>query len=74
MLSKRQLKWSSIPVLLSLIVIVIIPIANNYGLTSFDFINLICIIEKKYNVELDEKDYKNMNTVDDLIKYLDEKC
>lgn len=36
MLSKRQLKWSSIPVLLSLIVIVIIPIANNYGLTSFD--------------------------------------
>ena len=36
MFSRRQLKWSFIPVFLSLIVIVIIPIANSYGLTSFD--------------------------------------
>ena len=47
---------------------------TDFGLTSFDFINLICMIEDKYKVELDEKDYKDLNTVEDLIKYLEKKC
>ena len=47
---------------------------TDFDLSSFDFINLICMIEKKYKVELDEKDYKNLNTVGDLINYLEEKC
>ena len=45
----------------------------DFGLTSFDFINLICMIEEKYNVELDENDYKDLNTVGDLIKYIEDR-
>lgn len=46
---------------------------KDFGLTSFDFINLICIIEDKYEVELEEKDYRELNTVEDLICCLEQK-
>ena len=46
---------------------------TDFGLTSFDFINLISMIEKKYSVEIDEEDYKDLNTIEDLIKYLEKK-
>lgn len=44
---------------------------TDFGLTSFDFVNLICLIEDKYGVELDEKKYRSLNTVQDLITYLE---
>lgn len=44
---------------------------KDFGLTSFDFINLICIIEDKYEVEIEEKDYRELNTVEELIHYLE---
>ena len=44
---------------------------TDFGLTSFDFVNLICLIEDKYGVELDEKKYRFLNTVQDLITYLE---
>ena len=41
----------------------------------FDFVNLICLIEDKYGVELEEKKYRSLNTVQDLITYLESlKC
>ncbi len=46
---------------------------TDFGLTSFDFINLISMIEEKYSVEIDEEDYKDLNTIEDLIKYLEKK-
>ncbi len=44
---------------------------TDFGLTSFDFVNLICLIEDKYGVELEEKKYRSLNTVKDLITYLE---
>lgn len=44
---------------------------TDFGLTSFDFVNLICLIEEKYDVELEEKQYRSLNTVEDLITYLE---
>lgn len=44
---------------------------TDFGLTSFDFVNLICLIEEKYGVELEEKKYRSLNTVQDLITYLE---
>lgn len=46
---------------------------TDFGLSSFDFVNLICLIEETYKVELDEEDYLNMDTVGDLVKYIEEK-
>ncbi len=48
---------------------------KDFGLTSFDFVNLICLIEDKYDVELEEKKYRSLTTVEDLITYLESlKC
>lgn len=44
---------------------------TDFGLSSFDFVNLICLIEEKYDVELEEKKYRSLNTVEDLIQYLE---
>lgn len=46
---------------------------NDFGLTSFDFVNLICLIEDKFGVEIEEVMYRKLNTVDDLVKYLESK-
>ena len=44
----------------------------DFGLSSFDFVNLMCLIEEKYNVELDEKRYRSINTVKEMIAYIEE--
>ncbi len=44
---------------------------RDLGLNSFDFLNLICIFEEKYNVELDEEKYRNINTIGELCEYLE---
>lgn len=46
---------------------------TDFGLTSFDFVNLICQIEEMYDVELEEKEYRSLNTVEDLILYLEKR-
>ena len=46
---------------------------NDFGLTSFDFINLICLIEEKFGIEIEETMYRKLNTVDDLVRYLESK-
>ena len=44
---------------------------KDLGLSSFDFMNLICIMEEKYHVELDEEKYRSLTTVEDLVNYLE---
>ncbi|MBR4580971.1 MAG: hypothetical protein IKO32_07035 [Lachnospiraceae bacterium] len=44
---------------------------KDLGLNSFDFLNLICLFEEKYNVELDEEKYRNMSTIGELCEYLE---
>lgn len=43
---------------------------KDFGLTSFDFVNLICLIEEEYDIEIEEKDYRKLNTINDLIEYI----
>ena len=44
---------------------------KDFGLTSFDFINLICIIEEKFGIEIEESKYRSLNTVSELVTYLE---
>ncbi len=46
-------------------------IKTDLGLTSFDFINLIAMIEDAFDVELDEEKYHTIRTVGDLIEYIE---
>lgn len=44
---------------------------KDFGLSSFDFINLICLIEEKYGIVIVEEEYLSLNTVGDLMKYIE---
>jgi len=44
---------------------------KDFGLTSFDFIVLLFLTEEKYGVQIEEEHYFSLNTVDDLIKYIE---
>lgn len=44
---------------------------KDLGLSSFDFMNLICIVEDRYQVELDEETYRSLTTIEDLTNYLE---
>lgn len=46
---------------------------KDFDLTSFDFINLICLIEEEFGIIIEEEEYLSLNTVDDLIKYIESK-
>ena len=39
-------------------------------LDSFDLMNLICIIEDKYNIELDEEKYRELTTIQEMCDYI----
>jgi len=46
-------------------------IKKDLGLTSFDFANLICILEDEFDIEIDEDQYRNIETVEDFVKYIE---
>lgn len=46
-------------------------IKTDLGLTSFDFIHLIVLIEDTFDVELEEEKYHSIHTVGDLIEYME---
>ena len=45
---------------------------KDFGLTSFDFINLLCILEEKYGVLIEEEHYLSLRTIGDLIKHIED--
>ena len=47
-------------------------IKTDLGLTSFDFINLIALIEDTFDVELEEEKYQSIHTAGELIAYIEE--
>ena len=45
-------------------------IQKDLGLSSFDLMNLVCLVEEKFGVRLEEDRYLSMNTVRELSDYL----
>ncbi len=43
------------------------------GLESLDLVDLVAAFEKKYKIEILDKDIKNLQTVKDIIEYIEEK-
>lgn len=44
---------------------------KDFDLTSFDFVNLIYIVEEKYKIEIEEDKYRSLNTIEELINYIE---
>jgi len=45
-------------------------IKTDLDLDSFEIINLICILETKYKIEINEMDIASLITVNDICNYL----
>lgn len=43
---------------------------KDLGLTSFDFANLICMMEERFSIEIDTEKYREIVTAEDFVNYL----
>ncbi len=46
---------------------------NDLGADSIDYVDLVMALEEEYNIEIPEEDSQKIETVKDLINYLNEK-
>ncbi len=44
------------------------------GINSLELADLVFSCESKYNIEIDEEDYKKFITVGDVVEYLEAHC
>jgi acyl carrier protein len=44
------------------------------GLSSLDIVSIVADFEDEFNIKIEDKDIYNFLTVDDILKYLEEKC
>lgn len=49
------------------------PIRDQIGLDSMDFLDIVMELRKQYKVEVPEKEYENLRTMNSTIEYLKDK-
>ena len=48
-------------------------LVNDLGVESLDLVDLVAAFENKYEIEILDKDIKNLQTVKDIILYIEKK-
>lgn len=48
-------------------------LANDLGINSLELADLVLLCEEKFNIEIDEDDLRELITVGDVVRYLEEK-
>ena len=46
-------------------------LVNDLALESLDVVDLVVAFEKEFNIKIDDKDIKQFQTVEDIVKYLE---
>lgn len=46
-------------------------IKKDLGLSSFDLMNLLCIVEDEFGIELDEADFRHLATVVEMCAHVE---
>ena len=49
-------------------------LAVDLGLSSLDIVSIVSDFEDEFNIKIEDKDIFNFLNVDDILKYLEEKC
>ena len=49
-------------------------LVGDLGLSSLDIVAIVSDFEDEFNIKIEDKDIYNFLTVDDILKYLEEKC
>ena len=44
---------------------------TDLGLNSFDLMNLLCIAEEEFSIEIEEEDYRHLKTVGEMCTLLE---
>lgn len=47
-------------------------VLTDLGLTSIDFIDMICDFEEEFEYEVPERDFRKLSTVKNIISYIEE--
>lgn len=50
-----------------------VPLRDQIDLDSMDFLDIVMELRKRYNVEVPEADYMELNTLDGCVNYLQPK-
>jgi acyl carrier protein len=50
-----------------------VPLRDQIDLDSMDFLDIVMELRKRYNVEVPEADYMELNTLDGCVTYLEGK-
>lgn len=48
-------------------------LANDLGINSLELADLVLLCEEKYDIEIEEDDLRELITVGDVVRYLEEK-
>ena len=48
-------------------------LANDLGINSLELADLVLLCEEKFDIEIDEDDLRELITVGDVVRYLEEK-
>ncbi len=48
-------------------------LAGDLGVNSLELADLVYLCEEKFNIEIDDEDLHNFNTVGDVVRYLESK-
>jgi acyl carrier protein len=46
-------------------------LVKDLNIESLDLVDLVVAFEKKYNIEIKDNDIKNLQTVEDIVNYLE---
>ena len=49
-------------------------LVGDLGLSSLDIVSIVADFEDEFNIKIEDKDIFNFLIVDDILKYLEEKC
>lgn len=49
-------------------------LVGNLALSSLDIVAIVSDFEDEFNIKIEDKDIFNFLNVDDILKYLEEKC
>lgn len=49
-------------------------LVGDLGLSSLDIVSIVADFEDEFNIKIEDKDIFNFLNVDDILKYLEEKC
>ena len=47
-----------------------VPLRDQFGLDSMDFLDIVMELRKRYGVEVPEADYEQLGTLDSCVAYL----